>query len=55
MVSESSVKISKWVLGEIENYINQNRKNKIEYPSKRNFVDKAVLNYLELKGIKFTK
>ncbi len=49
---ETTVKISKWILNEIEKYQNKNKKNKTEYPSKRNFVDKAVIDFLENKGIK---
>ena len=49
---ESTVKISRWLLDEIENYVNRSKKNKTDFPSKRNFVDRAVLNFLELKGVK---
>ena len=52
MVTETTVKISKWVLDEIDGYVNKTKKNKTEFPSKRNFVDRAVINFLELKGIK---
>ena len=49
---ESTVKISRWLLDEIESYVNRSKKNKTDFPSKRNFVDRAVLNFLELKGVK---
>lgn len=49
---ETAVKISKWLLEEIEKYINKNKKNKSDFPSKRNFVDRAVMKLLEEKGIK---
>lgn len=49
---DSTVKISKWLLNEIESFVNKNRKNKTAFPSKRNFVDRAVLNFLELNGAK---
>lgn len=49
---DSTVKISKWLLDEIETFVNRNRKNKTAFPSKRNFVDRAVLNFLELNGAK---
>lgn len=48
---EAAVKISKWLLEEINKYIDRNRKNKSDFPSKRNFVDRAVIMLLESKGI----
>jgi hypothetical protein len=52
---ESTVKISKWLLEEIESYLRKSKRNLIEYPSKRNFVDRAVITLLEEKGIKIKK
>lgn len=49
---ETTVKISKWLLEEIEKYINKNKKNKSDFPSKRNFVDRAVMKLLEENGVK---
>jgi hypothetical protein len=49
---ESTVKVSRWLLDEIDQYVNRSKKNKTDFPSKRNFVDRAVLNFLELKGVK---
>ena len=50
--NETTVKISRWILSEVEGYINKNNRNKAEFPSKRNFVDRAVINFFENKGIK---
>jgi hypothetical protein len=50
--NETTVKISRWILSEVEEYINKNNRNKAEFPSKRNFVDRAVINFFENKGIK---
>jgi hypothetical protein len=49
---ETTVKVSKWLITEIENYIEENVKNKTEFPSKRNFVDKAIISFLETRGVK---
>jgi hypothetical protein len=51
--SEATVKISKWLLEEIDGYVAKNKKNMSNFPSKRNFVDRAVMCLLEEKGIKF--
>ena len=40
---ETTVKMSKWLVDEVEKYVNRNLKNKSEFPSKRNFVDRAVM------------
>jgi hypothetical protein len=52
MVNETTVKISKWVSEEIENFVGGNHRNKTEFPSKKNLVDKAVINLLEEKGVR---
>jgi len=49
---ETVVKISRWLLEETEKYINKNKKNKSDFPSKRNFVDRAVIRLLEENGVK---
>ena len=49
--NETTVKISKWLLKEVESYVGQTPKNQTEFPSKKNFVDKAVITYLEEKGV----
>ncbi|MGC9309378.1 MAG: hypothetical protein ACP5D2_01645 [Candidatus Nanoarchaeia archaeon] len=44
---EAVVKISRWLLDEVEKFRKKNRKNRTNFPSKRYFVDKAVLYQLE--------
>jgi len=44
---ETTVKMSKWLVDEIDKYINKSLKNKSDFPSKRNFVDRAVMKLLE--------
>lgn len=48
---ETTVKVSKWLVNEIDNFINQNMKNASDFPSKRNFVDRAVIKLLEEKNV----
>jgi hypothetical protein len=52
---EATVKISKWLLDEIDSYVSKTRRNMTDYPSKRNFVDRAVITLLEEKGVKLNK
>lgn len=52
---EATVKISKWLLDEIDSYVSKSKRNMSVYPSKRNFVDKAVIELLEEKGVKLNK
>ena len=52
--NDTAVRISKWLDEAVENYISD-RKIKVDFPSKRNFVDKAVLQFLEEKGVNLTK
>ena len=47
---DTAVRVSRWLDKEVEGYISD-RKIKIEFPSKRNFVDKAVMAFLEKKGV----
>ncbi len=49
--NDTAIRVSKWLNNEVENYISD-RKNKVEFPSKRNFVDTAVMQLLEKRGIK---
>ncbi len=49
--SDTAIRISRWLDKKIENYIS-NKKRKIDFPSKRNFVDTAVMQLLEEKGVK---
>jgi len=51
---DTAVRVSKWLDKEVERYLTD-RKVKLEYPSKRNFVDKAILGLLEEKGVKLEK
>jgi len=44
---ETTVKISKWLLEEVDKFINKNMKNASDFPSKRNFVDRAIIKLLE--------
>ena len=48
---DTSIRVSRWLDDAIDNYISD-RKIKIEFPSKRNFVDNAVMAFLEKKGVK---
>lgn len=47
---DTAIRISKWLDDKLEEYITD-KKIKIEFPSKRNFVDKAVMQLLEEKGV----
>ncbi|MFA5174302.1 MAG: hypothetical protein WC438_03925 [Candidatus Pacearchaeota archaeon] len=49
---ETTVKMSKWLVDEIDKFINKNMKNASDFPSKRNFVDRAVIKLLEETGVK---
>lgn len=52
--NDTAVRISKWLDKAVEDYISD-RKIRVDFPSKRNFVDKAVLQFLEEKGVNLTK
>jgi hypothetical protein len=47
---DTSIRVSRWLDKEIENYLTD-KKIRIEFPSKRNFIDKAVLQLLEEKKV----
>ena len=49
--NDTAVRISRWLNEEVESYIS-NKKTKVKFPSKRNFVDTAVMQLLEEKGVK---
>ena len=49
---ETTVKISKWLIDEVDNYLRKNKRNMTEFPSKRTFVDVAVMSFLEKRGVK---
>ncbi len=50
---DTAIRLSKWIDNEIEGYISD-RKTKVEFPSKRNLVDKAVMQFLEERGVKLS-
>ena len=50
---DTAIRLSKWIDSEIEGYISD-RKTKVEFPSKRNLVDKAVMQFLEERGVKLS-
>ena len=52
---EATVKVSKWLLNEIDLFVSKNIKNRSEFPSKKNFVDRALISYLENMGVKVKK
>jgi hypothetical protein len=43
--SDTTIRMSRWLDSAIENYISDKRA-KIEFPNKRNFVDRAVMHFL---------
>ncbi len=49
--NDTSVRVSRWLDEAVESYLTD-RKTKVEFPSKRNLVDKAVLKLLEERGVK---
>lgn len=49
---ETTVKISRWLLEEIQKFVDKNKKNKSDFPTYRNFVDRAVMRLLEEKGVR---
>ena len=44
---ETTVKVSRWLVEEIDKFINKSMKNASDFPSKRNFVDRAIIKLLE--------
>lgn len=50
---DTAIRLSKWIDREIEGYISD-RKIRVEFPSKRNLVDKAVMQFLEERGVKIS-
>jgi len=51
---DTVVRVSGWLDDAVENYISE-RKVRVEFPSKRNFVDKAVMRLLEEKEVNLNK
>lgn len=52
---DTHTRISKWLDGEIDKFVRSSGKISVEFPSKKNFVDSAVLKLLEEKGVKLNK
>jgi hypothetical protein len=52
--TDTAVRISRWLDEEVEGYISS-KKMRVEFPSKRNFVDTAVMQLLEKKGVKLNE
>ena len=48
---ETTVKVSKWLTDKIEKFIDSSKKNASDFPSKRNFIDRAVIKLLEENGV----
>lgn len=49
---ETTVKVSKWLIDEVDSYLRSSIRNQTEFPSKRNFVDKAIIELLIKGGLK---
>jgi hypothetical protein len=49
--SDTAVRISRWLDEAVEDYISD-KKIRVAFPSKRNFVDTAVMQLLEEKKVK---
>lgn len=54
-LQETTVKVSKWLIDEVDKFINLNQRNSSEFPSKKNLVDRAIINFLESKKTKINK
>ncbi len=52
--SDTAVRISRWLDEAVEKYISD-KKMRVSFPSKRNFVDTAVMQLLEEKGVKLNE
>ena len=52
--SDTAVRISRWLDERVEDYISD-KKVRVAFPSKRNFVDTAVMQLLEEKGVKLNE
>ncbi|MBS3087976.1 hypothetical protein J4226_05260 [Candidatus Pacearchaeota archaeon] len=48
--NDTAVRISRWLDKAVGDYISD-KKMRIKFPSKRNFVDTAVMQLLEEKGV----
>lgn len=52
--SDTAVRISRWLDEAVESYISD-KKIRVAFPSKRNFVDTAVMRLLEEKKVKLNE
>jgi hypothetical protein len=52
--NDTAIRLSRWIDKAIEKFISD-RKTRIEFPSKRNLVDRAVMQFLEERGVKLDK
>jgi hypothetical protein len=52
--TDTAVRISRWLDEAVEGYISD-KKMRVKFPSKRNFVDTAVMQLLEEKGVKLNE
>ena len=52
--TDTAVRISRWLDEAVGNYISD-KKMRVKFPSKRNFVDTAVMQLLEEKGVKLNE
>ena len=52
--SDTAIRVSRWLDEQIEGYISD-KKKKVAFPSKRNFVDTAVMQLLEKEGVKLNE
>lgn len=53
--NETTVKISRWLVGEMDRFIKRTNRRKSEFPSKKTFVDLAVIEKLERGGANLNK
>jgi hypothetical protein len=51
---DTVVRLSRWLDKKIDRYISD-KKIRLEFPTKRNFVDCAVMQFLEEKGANLNK
>ena len=52
--TDTAVRISRWLDEAVGKYISD-KKMRVKFPSKRNFVDTAVMQLLEEKGVKLNE
>ena len=52
--NDTVIRISRWLDAEIGKFISD-RKVRVEFPSKRNFVDKAIMTFLEKRGVELNE